>query len=265
MNELDKTSAGAAKKSDSADSPYISDAKATHQRRILAPPPRVLSSHNDKEEVLIHVLDKTFCEKQLTDELVFQMRELFKLPKLRENFLNLIEDDYKGYGIDHRKPDIVVRRCLKVKLPNVIYGNLKELFLEFLAALAREMKDMDKDEIIENIEMLMRLVVYSRLFVIEAPLSKAMRDSAKSANSQTSASTGLNPPPSMKRMISDLDQSHIWQLEDIWLKMAQLRAQWISEGLGSNQPNTASSTPDKSEEPSQPPPVSFDYTGKSYE
>lgn len=142
MNELDKMSVGGAtKKSDSVDSPYVSDAKATHQKRILEAPPRVLSSHRDKEEVLIHILDKTFCEKQLTDDLVFQMRELFKTPKLRENFLDLIEDDYKGYGIDHKKADIVVRRCLKVKLPNVIYGNLKELFLELLAALAKDMKD----------------------------------------------------------------------------------------------------------------------------
>lgn len=69
------------------------------------------------------------------------MREMFKVPKQRETFLDLVEDDYKGYGIDHRQADIVVRRCLKVKLPNVIYGNLKELFLEFLAALSKDMKE----------------------------------------------------------------------------------------------------------------------------
>lgn len=71
---------------------------------------------------------------------------MLKGPKCRENFLDLIEDDYKGYGINHRQADIVVRRGLKVKLPSLIYGNLKELFLEFLAALHREMKDQDKEE-----------------------------------------------------------------------------------------------------------------------
>lgn len=74
------------------------------------------------------------------------MREMFRGEDQRKNFLELIEDDYKGYGIDHRQADIVVRRCLKVKLPNVIYGNLKELFLEFLAALAKDLKDQDKEE-----------------------------------------------------------------------------------------------------------------------
>jgi hypothetical protein len=105
-----------------------------------------LASHPDKEEVLIHVLDKAFADRQLSDELVYQMREMLKGAKYRDNFLDLIEDDYKGYGIDHRKADIVVRKGLKVKLPGVIYGNLKELFLEFLAALYREMRDEDKEE-----------------------------------------------------------------------------------------------------------------------
>jgi hypothetical protein len=92
------------------------------------------------------VLDRAFADKQLTDELVYQMREMFRGDELRKNFLDLIEDDYKGYGIDHRQADIVVRRCLKVKLPNVIYGNLKELFLEFLAALAKDLEEQDKEE-----------------------------------------------------------------------------------------------------------------------
>lgn len=102
-------------------------------------------------------------------------------------------------------------------------------------------------------------MVYSRLFVIEAPVGKA-RDSARSAVSNSSTSTAVTPPPSMRRMISDLDQSHIWQLEDIWLKLAKIRANWISEGISSKQPNTASSSPDKTEEPSVT--ASFDYTGK---
>lgn len=172
-------------------------------------PPRTLASHPDKEEILIHVLDKAFGDRQLSDELVYQMREMFKGQDLRNNFLDLIEDDYKGYGIDHRQADIVVRRCLKVKLPNVIYGNLKELFLEFLAALCKDMKDQDKEEQMESLDALLRLMVYSRLFVIEAPANRT-GDSVMSALSGSSSSTGCTPPPSMKRMISDLDQSHIW-------------------------------------------------------
>ena len=148
MHELANNSAGTrdANKEESPEAPYVSETKATHQRRLLSGPPRTLASHPDKEEVLIHVLDKAFGEKQLTDELVYQMREMFRDEDLRKNFLDLIEDDYKGYGIDHRQADIVVRRCLKVKLPNVIYGNLKELFLEFLAALNKDLKDQDKEE-----------------------------------------------------------------------------------------------------------------------
>ena len=91
------------------------------------------------------MLDKAFAEKQLSDELVFQCREMFKGKNHRDNFLDLLEDDYKGYGIDYKKADIVVRRCLKVKLPKLVYGNLKELFLEFLSSLAKELKDEDQD------------------------------------------------------------------------------------------------------------------------
>lgn len=133
-------------KGQTLDSPYVSDSKATHIRRLLTGPPRTLLSHQDKEEVLIHVLDKSFGDRQLSDELIFQMRDMFKVPKLRENFIEIIEDDYKGYGIDHHQADIVVRKSLKVKLPKMIYGNLKELFLEFLAALHKDMKTQDKEE-----------------------------------------------------------------------------------------------------------------------
>lgn len=186
------------------DSPYVSETKAAHQRRLLSGPPRTLACHHDKEEILIHVLDKAFGDRQLSDGLVYQMREMFKVAKQRETFLDLIEDDYKGYGIDHRQADIVVRRCLKVKLPSIIYGNLKELFLEFLAALCKDMKEQDKEEQLESVDILLRIMMYARLFVIEAVASRA-RDSIISAVSGSSSSTGCTPPPSMKRMISDLD------------------------------------------------------------
>lgn len=95
------------------------------------------------------------------------MRELFKNAAIRNNFLDLVEADYKGYGIDYRKPDVVVRTQIKVKLPQIIYGNLKELFLEFLAALYVDMKEQDKEEQMKAIDSLLRLLVYSRLFVNE--------------------------------------------------------------------------------------------------
>lgn len=69
------------------------------------------------------------------------MREMFKSAKFRKNFLELLEDDYKDYGIDHRQADIIVRRYLRVKLSNVRYANFKELFLEFLAAICKDMKE----------------------------------------------------------------------------------------------------------------------------
>jgi len=53
----------------------------------------------------------------------------------------------------------------------------------------------------------------------------------------------------------------MWQLEDIWLKMAKVRVTWIAEGPTGKQPNTASSSPAQSEEPTVTP-ASFDYTGK---
>lgn len=43
--------------------------------------------------------------------------------------------------------------------------------------------------------------------------------------------------------------------------MAKVRSCWIAEGATGKQPNTASSSPDKSEEPTVVP-ASFDYTGK---
>lgn len=170
MSELASTSQTSQCDKDPAlDSPYVSETKVLHQRRLLTGPPRTLASHPDKEEIFIHVLDKVFGDRQLSDELVYQMREMFRNQKLRDTFLDLIEDEYKDYGIDHRQADIVVRRNLKVKLPTVVYGNLKELFLEFLAALCKDMKEQDKEEQMESIDGLLRLMLFSRLFVIEMP------------------------------------------------------------------------------------------------
>lgn len=50
-------------KEQALDSPYVSETKAAHQRRLLTGPPRTLASHPDKEEILIHVLDKAFGDR----------------------------------------------------------------------------------------------------------------------------------------------------------------------------------------------------------
>lgn len=106
---------------------------------------------------------------------------------------------------------------------------------------------------------LLRLMVYSRLFVIEAPSSRT-RDSMMSAMSGSSSSTGCTPPPSMKRMISDLEQSHIWQLEDIWLKIAKCRANWIQEGVTSAKSPSTTTTPTTGEQKGEP--AVLDKNGK---
>jgi len=49
-------------------------------------------------------------------------------------------------------------------------------------------------------------------------------------------------------MITDLDQSDIWQLEDLWIKIAKVKAKYIENGLA-KLPQTADCTPEKSEEP----------------
>lgn len=125
---------------------------------------------------------------------------MFKSAKIRENFIELIEDDYKGYGIDHRQADAVMRRSLKVKLPQKVYGNLKELFLEFLSCLYKEMKEQDKEDQVENIEILLRLMVYSRLFMYESQ-GKTIGDSIMQALSDSSSSTACTVPGQQKRMI----------------------------------------------------------------
>lgn len=58
--------------------PYVSPTRIMHYKRLVDPPPRTISCHYDKEEVIIHILDKSFGDDKLRDEYVYQMQELFK-------------------------------------------------------------------------------------------------------------------------------------------------------------------------------------------
>lgn len=66
----------------------------------------------------------------------------------------------------------------------------------------------------------------TRLFVIDIPIAPKKSDPEMS---ESSDDDGFVTRPTMKRMIADLDQSHIWQLKDIWLQIARLRINWINE------------------------------------
>lgn len=107
--------------------------------RLLAGPPRTLLSHPNKQEILNYVLDKAFADWQLSDEHIETLRELFRHPRWRDCFLQLLEEDYKSYGLDYREADEVVKKNLKVMLPDVIYENVLEAFQEFLEALRQDL------------------------------------------------------------------------------------------------------------------------------
>ena len=104
-------------------------------KRLLAGPPRTLLSHPDEEEVLNYVLDKAFSQWQLTDELIETIREMFKHPRWQECYLNLLEDDYKSHKLDFRKADEVIKKNMRIVMPDMIYRNVLETFEEFLDAL----------------------------------------------------------------------------------------------------------------------------------
>jgi hypothetical protein len=133
--------------------------------KLLAGPPRTLLSHPDKEETLNFVLDKAFAEWQLTDEHVETLRELFRHPRWRESFLGLVEEDYKSYALNYKEADEVVKRNLRVMLPDMIYQNVQEAFQEFLEALRQDI--ITQDQALKNtcIERLLRVMLYSKLFV----------------------------------------------------------------------------------------------------
>lgn len=56
-------------------------------------------------------------------------------------------------------------------------------------------------------------MMLTRLFVIDVPVIKNKDPDM----SESSDDDGFVPGPTMKRMIADLNQSHIWALKDIWL------------------------------------------------
>ena len=143
----------------------------THHR-LLAGPPRTLLSHSDKEEILNYVLDKAFAEWQLTDEHVETLRELLRHPRWRDSFLRLLEEDYKSIGLDYREADEVVKKNLRVMLPDVIYDNVLEAFQEFLEALRQDMITQGPEQKAACIDRLLRLMLYAKLFVsrVDKPL-----------------------------------------------------------------------------------------------
>lgn len=169
--------------------------------KLLAGPPRTLLSHTDKEETLNFVLDKAFAEWQLTDEHVETLRELFRHPRWRDCFLTLLEQDYKSQGLDYREADEVVKRNLRVMLPDMIYQNVLETFEEFLEALRQDMITQDPEQKAACVDGLLRLMLYAKLFVsrVDLPLANG-----------TPMGLGHASGPTLRRMLSDLGSATIW-------------------------------------------------------
>ena len=195
--------------------------------KLLAGPPRTLLSHTDKEETLNYVLDKAFAEWQLTDEHIETVRELFRHPRWRDCFLGLLEDDYKSHGLNYRESDEIVKRNLRVMLPDMIYQNVLETFQEFLEALRQDMITQDIEQKKASVENLLRLMLYAKLFV--GRIDRSYTDGTP---------TGQGPTPTLKRMLSDLRTAELWEIEDIWIQIAKARVQHIVDGHFKDKPPT---------------------------
>lgn len=189
--------------------------------KLLAGPPRTLLSHTDKEETLNYVLDKAFAEWQLTDEHIETLRELFRHPRWRDCFLALLEEDYKSHGLDYRETDEIVRRNLRVLLPDMIYQNVLEAFQEFLEALRTDMITQDLEQKKASVEKLLRLMMYAKLFVgrVDRPFAEG-----------TPSGQGHISGPALKRMLGDLRTAAVWEIEDIWIQIAKARVQHVVDG-----------------------------------
>lgn len=167
------------------------------------------------------MLDKAFAEWQLTDEHVETLRELFRHPRWRDSFLRLLEEDYKSYGLDYREADEVVKRNLRVMLPDMIYQNVLETFQEFLEALRQDMIAQGPEQRAGCIDRLLRLMLYAKLFVSRVD---------PSFTNQSGSGQGHASAPTLKRMLSDLRSAAIWQIDDIWIQIAKVRVQHIVDG-----------------------------------
>ena len=112
----------------------------------------------------------------------------------------LLEEDYKSYGLDYREADEVVKRNLRVMLPDMIYQNVLEAFQEFLEALRQDMITLGPESKAACIERLLRVMLYAKLFVArvdQAPIN------------QTIGAQGRGPVPTLRRMLSDLRSAAI--------------------------------------------------------
>lgn len=96
----------------------------------------------------------------------------------------------------------------------MIYQNVLETFEEFLEALKEDLNKVSQNEKADCIEKLLRLMIYAKLFV--SPLDQGNRNFISHQNAY-------------KRMITDLKKCSIWQIEDIWILIAKLRAKHIKE------------------------------------
>ena len=135
--------------------------------------------------------------------------------------MGLLDEDYKSYGLDYKQVDGVVRRNLRVVLPDGIYQNVLETFQEYLEALRQDLIQHGPDQKSGSIESLLRLMLYAKLFVTSTSPPGMLPSSAVLSQS---------PMPTLKRMLTDLRTSAIWKIEDVWIQIAKVRAKHIAGG-----------------------------------
>lgn len=104
---------------------------------------------------------------------------------------------------------MVVKKNMRIVLPDIIYQNVRETFEELLEAMKEDIMRVSQSEKTECIEKLLRLMIYAKLFV--SPLNQGNRNFISHQNAY-------------KRMITDLTKCSIWNVDDIWILIAKMRA-----------------------------------------
>ena len=79
--------------------------------------------------------------------------------------MKLLENDYKQHQLDYRKADLVIKKNMRIVLPDLIYQNVLEIFEELLEMLKEDLLRVSSSQKVICIETLLRVMVYAKLFV----------------------------------------------------------------------------------------------------
>ena len=177
---------------------------------LLEQPPIDLAAHSNKKDVLNFMLDRIFADQLIENVYLNVLDDLMTEPDNRKSIIKLLEKDYENFKLDPWKPELAAN--MQVTLPGNVFRNIYDLLQILL--------DKSGEPTAENIEELMRVFLFTRLFVLKGPQRELFVDMA-----------GLTP--FNKREFWELQVSKRSDYEDLLrcMRISRIDAKVISEIL----------------------------------